>query len=180
MELTKTNLDGVFEVKPKVSHDSRGVFVKTYHKDMFKQCGLQTTWDEEYYSISNKNVIRGLHFQEPPFDHEKLVYCLSGSVLDILVDLRHDSPTYKKHIKVVLSGTNYKLLYIPKGIAHGFKSLENNSTMVYRTSTIYNTKLDNGILWSSCNVDWELEEPPIISERDKLFLSLENFISPFK
>lgn len=179
MQISSTKLSGCFEIFPDVFDDNRGQFVKTYHEDCFIQNNLNITWKEEYYSISKKNVIRGMHFQLPPHDHEKLVYCVSGAVLDVVVDLRNNSPTFKQHIVINLDSQKRNMIYIPKGCAHGFKSLCDNTIMMYKVSTTYNQNFDYGISWDSCNIDWALDGQPILSNRDKSFIKLSDFCSTF-
>ena len=179
MRVITTKIPGCFELQTKLFNDNRGIFVKTYHNELFKELGLNTIWAEEYYSISHKNVIRGLHFQLPPFDHEKLVYCVNGQVLDVVVDLRKDSPTYKHHIKLILNSDVANMIYVPKGCAHGFRSLVDNSIMCYKVSTTYNQDADFGVLWDSCGIDWQHDNEIIMSLRDQTFESLDKFNSPF-
>lgn len=157
--------------------DQRGSFVKTYSQKIFQALGLNFNFGEEFYSSSNKNVVRGMHFQIPPFDHEKIVYCPSGSVMDVLLDLRR-GPSFGKFTSVLLSYSEPALLFIPKGIAHGFKSLENNSLMVYKTSTEHQPTHDLGILWNSFGFDWKCNEP-IVSGRDNSHVTFDQFSSPF-
>lgn len=180
MNLIETKISGCYEVQPIIFNDSRGKFVKTYHQEIFAQNNLNTRWVEEYFSISHKDVIRGMHFQLPPFSHEKLVYCTYGAVMDIVIDLRELSPSYKQHIKINLSSDKGNMLYIPKGCAHGFKSLQDNTIMMYKVATVYNQDCDCGIAWDSCGIDWELEAEPVISSRDSSFVELENFTTSFE
>lgn len=182
MQIIKTELLGCYLLKPTVFTDQRGSFTKTYHDQIFSEHGFNTHWCEEYFSVSNKNVIRGMHFQLPPYDHEKLVYCVYGAVMDVIIDLRLTSPTYKKYVSIELSSTNSNMLYIPKGCAHGFKALENNTIMMYKVSTVYNQDADCGVMWNSCNIDWQLkvDEIPTVSTRDMSFVKFEEFETPFK
>jgi len=178
MKLIESPLQGCFEIKTKRFEDEWGLFVKTFHKPMFEQFDLHTDFPEEYYSISHKNVIRGMHFQLPPHVHVKLVYCTSGSVMDVVVDLRKSSPTYGKHAVFELSPENANVIYIPKGMAHGFCALEEQTIMHYKQSTVYGPEYDAGLLWSSVGVEWSVKNP-ILSDRDKSFSSIEQFESPF-
>lgn len=175
MEIIKTEIEGVFIIKNKIFQDERGKFIKIYPKEEFKKMGLSTEFEESYFSVSNKNVIRGMHFQLPPFDHEKLVYVSKGKVLDVILDLRKNSKTLGKAISIELSEENGYSVYIPKGLAHGFKSLEDGTIMTYNVTTVYNQQSDYGIRWNSFSFDWELEEP-VMSERDKNFEGLEEFL----
>jgi dTDP-4-dehydrorhamnose 3,5-epimerase len=178
IDLKESLIHGCFEVQPKVFQDERGTFVKTFHVDVFSKMGLQTKWAEEYYSISRKGVLRGLHFQLPPYDHEKLVYCVAGSVMDVVVDLRCGSPTYGQSTMVELSSKMANMVYIPRGLAHGFYTISENATMMYKVSTVYAPSHDYGILWSSVEFDWT-DRDPILSKRDSKFPPLSAFTSPF-
>ena len=174
MKLEETILEGVYIIDNFNASDNRGQFVKTFNKNLFKENNINFDIRESYYSSSEKNVIRGMHFQLPPHDHEKLVYVSKGSIIDIVIDLRKNSKTYQKFISVELSASNNKSIFIPKGLAHGFKSLEDNSITVYNVATEYNPKSDMGIKFDSFGFDWE-SESYIISDRDTAFLTLEQF-----
>jgi dTDP-4-dehydrorhamnose 3,5-epimerase len=174
MNLEETILEGVYIIDNFNASDNRGQFVKTFNKNLFKGNNINFDIRESYYSSSKKNVIRGMHFQLPPHDHEKLVYVSKGSIIDIVIDLRKNSKTYQKFISVELSASNNKSIFIPKGLAHGFKSLEDNSITVYNVATEYNPKSDMGIKFDSFGFDWK-SESCIISDRDTAFLTLEQF-----
>ena len=178
MEFIELNIIGCYLIKSRIFEDERGIFVKTLHRGLFEDCGINASFEEEYFSVSKKGVLRGMHFQLPPYEHSKLVYCISGKVEDAFVDLRKQSPTYKNAEKLVLDSHNAYILYLPEGIAHGFNTLTDRATMVYKTSSRYNPSSDSGILWSSCGVFWE-NRKPILSSRDRSFENLANFESPF-
>jgi len=180
MTLESTEIEGVYIIDNFNAADERGLFVKTFNKNSFKNSNLNFEIRESYYSISNKNVIRGMHFQLPPYDHEKLVYVPKGSILDVIVDLRKKSKTYKQHISINLSEENKKSIFIPKGLAHGFKCLEDGTITVYNVSSEYNFDSDKGVKFDSFGFDWELEKP-LLSERDCSFNTLKEFneINPF-
>ena len=178
MEFIELDITGCYLIKPKIFTDERGQFVKTLHHDQFKTYGLDSDFNEEYFSVSKRGVLRGMHYQLPPHDHNKLVYCISGKVEDAFVDLRKLSPTFKKTQKLILDSDNYQILYLPKGVAHGFNTLSDSAIMVYKTSTIHVPSCDSGILWNSCDIDWNTKDP-IISDRDRKFVALSNFESPF-
>lgn len=174
MKLKETELKGVYIIENFSAEDNRGVFTKTYHRDFFKKNNLCVDYKESYFSVSRKNVIRGMHFQLPPYDHEKLVYTANGEIMDVVLDLRKSSETYGKSISVVLSDQNHKSIYIPKGLAHGFKSNSDHTVTVYNVSTVYNKQSDFGIKYDSFDFNWKVNEP-IISDRDMSFMSLEEF-----
>lgn len=179
MQIQGTAIPGCFEIIPRLLTDERGSFVKTYHHDMFHQHGLETDWREEYYSISRKGVLRGLHFQVPPHDHAKLVYCIAGRVLDAVLDLRIGSPTYQQHILFELNAETAHMLYLPKGVAHGFYTLSESATMMYKVTTVYAAECDSGILWSSVGIPWP-DKTPIVSARDNAFPVFADFrANPF-
>jgi len=177
-ELQSTGLAGCFEIRPNSFTDERGRFVKIFNSVAFSAHGLETKFEEDYYSISKKNVIRGLHFQLPPVDHVKIVYCVQGAVLDAVIDLRVGSPTYGQHKLFELNAIKANCLYIPKGMAHGFYSLCDNSIMVYKVSTIYSPIRDSGILWNSAGIAWPTSQA-ILSTRDQALQPFEHFVSPF-
>ena len=178
MELIPTTLEGCYQVRPFFAQDERGTFVKTFHAERFSALGLPTEWREEYYSSSRKGVIRGMHFQTPPHEHEKLVYCMQGKVLDVVVDLRKASPTYGMHIAVELDAASGQGLMIPKGMAHGFLALTEDVLMAYKVTSVYNPENDAGIRWDSIGVDWKIDNP-IVSSRDRGHPTLSNFKTPF-
>ncbi|MEI7516089.1 MAG: dTDP-4-dehydrorhamnose 3,5-epimerase [Betaproteobacteria bacterium] len=173
-----SKLAGCYEVQPKVIEDARGRFVKVFHAPAFAAAGLVSDFAEEYYSTSHQNVIRGMHFQLPPMDHVKMVYCIEGEVLDVVLDLRLGSPTYGQFDLFTLSATRANSVYIPKGMAHGFCALSEKVVMVYKVSTVYSPGHDAGVLWNSMSIPWPTEKP-LLSERDTGFPTLEAFHSPF-
>ncbi len=177
--IKELRIHGAYEIHPKVFSDSRGQFVKVFHRDAFNNLGLDVRFEEDYYSQSRRGVIRGLHFQKPPADHSKMVYCLSGKVFDVILDLRRSSPTYGHSIAINLSSDIRNIIYIPRGVAHGFCVLSDNATLIYKVSKVYDPKRDSGILWSSIGINWP-ESNPILSERDASFAPLSEFKSPFK
>ena len=179
MKIKKTNLKDLFVIHPFSHADDRGKFVKTFNFDDYTKSGLNTVFQEEYFSVSKKGVLRGMHFQAPPFEHNKLVYCIYGSVLDVVLDLRKSSGTYGRHEKFHLNEDETTILYIPSGLAHGFYSLEDNSILVYKTSTVYNFDHDMGIKWDSAKISWP-DNDPLISDRDNDFQNFADFDSPFE
>ena len=179
MEIAKTAIAGCYRVQPVIHEDERGRFVKMLSESVFARHGMSANFSEEYYSTSHRGVLRGMHFQEPPFDHEKLVYCVSGSVLDVIVDLRSGSPSQGRCIPVELDDVNCHAMYIPRGCAHGFLTRSESATLVYKTTTEYAPEHDAGLLWSSLPFDWPLDEP-VLSERDRTFPALKDYDSPFR
>lgn len=178
MDVVQELLPGCLLLQPQVMEDLRGCFVKTYHASQCAALGVAIELREEFYSISHCGVLRGMHFQLPPHAHDKLVLCLSGRVRDVLLDLRR-GPGYGRIASVELSGTNRSLIFIPKGVAHGFVACEDNSLMLYKTSAEYAPASDCGIRWNSFGFDWGLVRAPCLSERDQRHGALQDFDSPF-
>lgn len=178
MKLMETNLTGCYHIEPNRSQDGRGRFIKLYHENIFREHGINIDIKEQFFSVSHKNVLRGMHFQTPPHDHNKLVTCLTGRVLDVVLDLRKKSDTYGEAAVFELSAKNGNLLTIPSGMAHGFLSLEDNSGMLYTTSAVYSPNHDRGIRWDSFGFEWPCVAP-IVSERDHSLPTFTQFKSPF-
>ena len=179
MEFRELSISGCFEILPVIFHDIRGLFVKTFQQSIFTQNHLELPIVEDYYSMSNINVLRGLHFQAPPMDQVKLVYCVQGKILDVFLDIRVGSPTFAQYGCIELDSKVANMVYLPRGICHGFYVLEGPAVMVYKVSTAYSEEHDQGILWSSANINW-LAIDPIISIRDANLPLLKDFVSPFK
>ncbi len=163
-------IKGVYLIKNFVAHDQRGSFIKTFHKEKFREIGFQHEFRESYYSLSVKNVIRGMHFQRPPHDHEKLVYVTAGKILDVVLDLRITSPTFGQSIAVEMVEHSHSI-FIPKGCAHGFLTLSDTATVAYSVTTVYDKDADDGIRWDSFGFNWPVTDP-ILSERDRSFGAL--------
>jgi dTDP-4-dehydrorhamnose 3,5-epimerase len=179
MEIRETSIPGCFELVAPRFEDERGAFVKTFHRDVFAAAGLETDFREQFYTTSRRGVLRGLHFQLPPADHVKLVHCLCGEVLDAVVDLRVGSPTYGRHQLFTLSAEKANLLYIPKGLAHGFHVASPQAIMCYAVSSVHSPAHDSGIRWDSAGIPWP-DASPIVSKRDEGFTSLSSLASPFR
>lgn len=178
MQITPTVLPGCYLLQPDILRDERGSFVKVFHQDLFREHGLADDFAEEYYSVSRKGVLRGLHFQTPPRDHAKLLYCVQGRVLDAVVDLRRGSPSYGEHMMNELSAEQGQALYLAPGVAHGFYTLSEQALMIYKVTTVYAPKHDTGILWNSADIAWP-DLAPVLSKRDLQFAPLATFDSPF-
>jgi dTDP-4-dehydrorhamnose 3,5-epimerase/CDP-3, 6-dideoxy-D-glycero-D-glycero-4-hexulose-5-epimerase len=177
MEFTRELLPGARLVSLRRLGDLRGTFVKTYARSVFDANGEPFDLREEFYSFSHKDVIRGMHFQLPPHDHVKLVYCPVGAVLDVLGDRRRGAGQ-GQIASLVLSEDEPSMLVIPKGVAHGFKALRDNSLMIYKTSTEHAPSQDAGIHWDSFGFDWGVTAP-VVSARDASHPALADFASPF-
>ena len=179
VEVIPSTIPGCYQLQPAVFRDERGSFVKTFHRDVFAHYNLETNFAEEYYSLSQRNILRGLHFQVPPKEHVKIVYCVLGEVIDVVVDLRLGSPTYGKFEVFEVSPEKANLIYIPAGLAHGFYVISEKTIMMYKVSTVYSPAEDSGILWNSIGIPWPSNNP-IISQRDSSFSPFSQFTSPFK
>ncbi|MDQ0903911.1 dTDP-4-dehydrorhamnose 3,5-epimerase [Paenibacillus sp. V4I7] len=178
MKINQTGIPDCFEIIPNRFVDERGHFVKTFHSEVYLESGLETNFVEQYYSHSKKGVLRGLHFQTPPKEHNKLVYCISGNVMDVVVDLREGSPTYGKYEIFELNDVTHSIIYIPSGLAHGFIVLSESATLMYNVSSVYSAQCDTGIHWDSLLIPWPIKYP-IISKRDSDFVRFSDFKSPF-
>lgn len=178
MKSTKTPLQDLFLIQSDVFTDGRGSFQKVFQAQLFKEFDFETNFKEFYYSISQKYVIRGVHFQIPPHDHAKLVFVSQGEIIDVVLDIRKESATYGKVFSTVLNNTDGKSLYIPSGFAHGFLSLRDHTIVNYMQTSLYNKDSDSGILYNSFDFDWNIKEP-ILSERDLSFIPFSQFNSPF-
>ena len=180
MKILLEPLDGLLICEPDVFTDERGEFAKTLAPDFISSFGAGFSVAEEFYTNSRKNVIRGMHFQVPPKAHNKLVYCVKGKVLDVVVDLRKNSRTYLKAIGHELSASNRLMIFIPKGLAHGFLSLEDDSCMVYKTDVAYSPSEDKGVDWRSIDFAWpKIDGLPIVSPRDSAHPPISSYDSPF-
>jgi len=168
MKIEHTNFDDLYTINYKSFTDSRGEFVKTIHEETFAEAGVDWKFTESFYSLSHKNVIRGMHFQFPPHSHDKLVYVVTGKIIDVVLDIRNNSNTFGKCFAVEISAEKRNAIYIGKGFAHGFLSLEDNTIVEYHTTTSQNRDAEGGIKWDSFNFDWGVTDP-ILSERDSSF-----------
>ena len=182
MKFKKTSLDGALIIEPEVHFDKRGYFFESFNITKFNTKFKLINFLQDNESKSTEGVLRGFHFQNPPFDQAKLVRCVEGKVLDVALDLRKKSSTFGKCQKVILTGENKKQFFIPKGFAHAFLVLSNYAIISYKVDNIYSPNHENGILWNdpSISLDWGIPESKIIiSEKDKKLSKLSNFDSPF-
>ena len=180
MEVIKTDISDLYIVKPKVFEDNRGYFFESYNKELFLRNGIDQNFVQDNESKSSKGVLRGLHFQKPPFAQGKLVRVMRGSVLDVAVDIRKNSPTFGQWASVELTQDNKWMYWIPPGFAHGFVTLEDNTVFFYKCTNVYNKESEGSILWNDpdLNIDWKVENP-ILSEKDKTGPPFKDFVSPF-
>jgi len=182
MNLIKTKLDGLVVLKPTVFKDNRGYFMESYNQQNINKLLGNVNFVQDNESESSLGVLRGLHFQKPPYTQAKLVRCLKGSVLDVVLDLRKDSKTYGIFETISLTEENKKQLFIPKGFAHGFIVLSKSAIFSYKVDNYYNPDSECGILWSDLdlNIDWKINKNEIIvSEKDKNLPTFNEIINPF-
>ena len=175
MNFIRTAIEGVIVIEPRVYNDSRGFFYESYRKEIFAAQGIKDNFIQDNVSSSAQGVLRGLHYQTPPRAQAKLMRVLRGSVYDVAVDIRPRSRTYGKFFTVTLSAENRKMLYIPKGFAHGFCVLEEGTEFMYKVSEYYSPEHERGILWSDpqLGIPWpKLDRPFILSEKDKKYPAL--------
>lgn len=169
MKVEKTSLEGLLVLSPAVFNDSRGYFFESYNRKRFAELGLEYNWLQDNQSHSLYGVIRGLHFQKAPHAQTKLVRVLQGEILDVVVDLRKDQPTYGKTFSIVLSSENKQQLLVPKGFAHGFSVLSTTADVLYKCDALYNKESESGILYNdpALAIDWKLDHQAIsVSEKD--------------
>jgi len=180
MKISKTFIKDLLVIEPQLFKDERGFFYESYNKKKLDK-NIKIVFVQDNESKSIKGVIRGLHFQAPPFEQTKLVRCVSGNILDVAVDLRTNSKTYGKSFSIELSSINNKQLFIPKGFAHGFQVLSKKAIVNYKIDKHYNSDSDSGIIWNDkdLSIDWNLDVKPILSNKDLKLDLFKNLKSPF-
>ncbi len=181
MTITPTPFKDLIEVQPTVFGDSRGYFFESFNQEKWnKETGIPVDFVQDNQSLSSQGVLRGLHFQTPPFAQDKLVRVVTGSVLDVVVDLRKAQPTYGQSFSVVLSSEKQNQLFVPKGFAHGFLTLEEQTIFAYKCSNYYNKESEGCILWNDKDlaIDWKIDNP-LVSEKDAMGKAFHLFQSPF-
>lgn len=183
MEVKKTDIEGVYVIQPRVFGDERGYFFESFNaKDFAAQTGLDITFVQDNESKSRYGVLRGLHLQRPPYAQSKLVRVVKGSVLDVAVDLRKDSPSYGRYVAQELTEDNHLQFFIPKGFAHGFSVLSDEVVFQYKCDEFYTPQSEDAIAWDDpdLNIDWRLPaDRVILSEKDKHHKRFNEFVSPF-
>lgn len=179
MKVTETAFKGLLVLDPSVFYDDRGYFFELYNVQRFEDV-LNVNFLQDNVSRSKKNVLRGLHFQNPPYAQGKLVTVLNGSVLDVVVDLRQAEPTYGQSYKILLDDKEKKMLYVPEGFAHGFLTLEENTIFSYKCTNVYNKESEGGLNWDDpfLKIEWPVKDP-IVSDKDKIYPSFQCFNSLF-
>jgi dTDP-4-dehydrorhamnose 3,5-epimerase len=169
MQIITTELEGLYIIQPKCFEDARGYFFESYNENEFKKAGLHLNFVQDNQSLSQKGVLRGLHFQHPPHAQGKLVRVIKGAVLDVVIDIRKKSPTFGKYFALELNEQNKTMLYVPEGFAHGFLTLEDNTIFFYKCTNFYNKAAEDCILWNdpALNINWNISNP-LVSEKDSL------------
>jgi dTDP-4-dehydrorhamnose 3,5-epimerase len=180
MEIIETGIKDLVVIIPKVFKDDRGYFFESFNRSKLDVLGNDLEFVQDNQSLSQKDVLRGLHFQNPPYAQAKLVSVIQGSVLDVAVDIRKESPTYGKSFSIILDGIDKNQLFIPIGFAHGFKTLENNTIFFYKCTNYYNKESEGCLLWNDpdLNINWDIENP-MLSEKDKIGQLFDTFVSNF-
>lgn len=182
MEVVKTDIEGLVILEPKVFKDSRGYFFESFSHREFEEKVRKINFVQDNESMSSYGVMRGLHFQRPPYSQSKLVRCVKGKVLDVAVDIRKGSPTYGQHVAVELSEDNHRQFFVPRGFAHGFVVLSDTAVFQYKCDNFYAPEADGGINIKdeTLGIDWQISiEDAILSEKDLKHLCLKDFDSPF-
>ena len=183
IEVKKTDIEGVLIIEPKVFGDARGYFLESFNaKEFAEKTGLNINFVQDNESMSSYGVMRGLHFQKPPYTQSKLVRCVKGAVLDVAVDIRKGSPTYGQHVAVELTEDNHRQFFVPRGFAHGFAVLSETAVFQYKCDNFYAPQADGGIsiLDESLGIDWKIPtEKALLSEKDTKHALLKDFDSPF-
>lgn len=182
MNIIKTELEGLFILEPRVFEDSRGYFMESYNKAVFEELIGPVEFVQDNESKSSYGVVRGLHFQRPPYSQAKLVRCVQGEVLDVAVDIRKGSPTYGKHVSALLSGDNHRQFYIPKGFAHGFSVLSESAVFQYKCDAFYTPSSEGGIdlFDKDLDIDWGVaQDRMILSDKDRSHPAFAAFETPF-
>ena len=182
MKFIETEIEDLIIIEPVIFEDMRGYFFESYNQDKFEKTIGKISFFQDNESKSSKGVLRGLHFQKPPFEQAKLVRCIEGEVLDVAVDIRQNSKTFGKHISILLSGENKRQLFVPRGFAHGFLVLSESATLAYKVDNIYAPDHDAGIRWNDkkLNIQWGIEDSEVIvSEKDAKLPFFSKLKSPF-
>lgn len=181
MNIIKPEIEGLLILTPRVFKDDRGEFMESFNKQKFDEAvGYEVNFVQDNQSVSKKGVLRGLHFQTPPFAQGKLVRVIKGAVIDIAVDIRRNSPTYGDYVAVELTAENNEQFWIPEGFAHGFVALEDDTTFLYKCTNYYAPQCEGTLLWNDpmLNIDWGINDP-LISEKDAVGKEFSTFASEF-
>jgi dTDP-4-dehydrorhamnose 3,5-epimerase len=180
MKVSSISIEGPLVIEPRIFNDSRGYFYESYNESAFVNAGINLRFVQDNQSLSQKGALRGLHFQATPFEQGKLVRVIQGAVIDVIVDIRKNSPTYGRHYAIELTAENKTMFWIPPGFAHGFETLEDNTIFLYKCSNLYDKNSEGGLRYNDpeLNIQWRTSEP-IISEKDLILPLIKDLNSPF-
>lgn len=180
MVIEKTFIEGLLVLKPKVFEDPRGYFFESYNQKVLEEAGLNESFVQDNQSLSQKGVLRGLHMQAPPHAQGKLVRVIKGAVLDVVVDIRKQSPTYGRHFSIELTEQNKTMFWVPVGFVHGFVTLQDNTIFHYKCTNYYNKESEACVLWNDkdLGINWNVDNP-LLSAKDLEGIPFKNFVSPF-
>lgn len=180
MTIIEEPMPGLLLLEPRVFRDGRGYFFESFNALQAREAGIACDFVQDNQSLSSRGVLRGLHFQAPPYAQDKLVRVISGAVNDVVVDIRKNSPTFGQHYTAHLSADNFRMLFVPVGFAHGFETLEDNTIFQYKCSNYYNKASEGGLRWNdpTLRIEWELENP-LVSDKDQELPYWSDFKSPF-
>jgi dTDP-4-dehydrorhamnose 3,5-epimerase len=179
IDFAPLGLPGCLEVLPRAADDERGRFVKFFHAPSYAARGLDHDFAEAFYTTSRRGALRGMHLQLPPRAHAKLVWCVAGTMVDVVLDLRRGSPTYGEHVALELDESVPRGLYLPRGVAHGFYTTSDRSILGYLVTTVHSPEHDSGIRWNTFGMEWP-DRSPIVSTRDAMLPALDEFVTPFE
>jgi dTDP-4-dehydrorhamnose 3,5-epimerase len=181
MDIRKTDIPDLLVIEPKRFGDDRGYFAETYNRQRLLEAGYDYRFVQDNHSLSSEvGTLRGMHFQAPPYAQAKLVRCVRGSIFDAVMDVRKGSPTYGHSFGLELSAENGLQLMVPEGFLHGFATRAPDSEIVYKVNNHYNREADGSVHWDSCGIDWGLTGDPVLSDKDKAAIPLDQFDSPFE
>lgn len=178
MKIIETAIPDVKLVEPTVHGDHRGYFFESFRTDVFSDHGIEMDFVQDNQSKSKKGILRGLHFQQAPFEQGKLVRVVQGAIIDVAVDIRKSSPTYGKHVIAELNTDNHHQLWVPPGFAHGFLTLQDDTIVCYKCTNYYHQASEGALRWNSLGIEWGITDP-ILSDKDKDAVAFSDFISPF-
>ncbi|MEM9858682.1 MAG: dTDP-4-dehydrorhamnose 3,5-epimerase [Bacteroidota bacterium] len=182
MKIEETPFKGLFILEPTVLKDDRGFFMESYNEKRLQEFGIERKFIQDNHSRSQRGVIRGMHFQNPPYEQAKLIRSISGEILDVVVDIRKESKTYGEHFSILLSSENKKQLFVPPGFAHGFAALSDGAEILYKCDQFYNKDSEEGLPYDDpdLQIRWQLDlSEAIISEKDKVHSPFKDFVSQF-
>lgn len=175
-QINRTKISDCFELIPYIFNDHRGTSIKTYHSVSFESLGIKHGFEEDLLVESKKGVIRGLHYQRPPYEQAKLIMCLKGRIFDVALDIRKNSPTFGQYVTFEIDSRKHNMVYVPAGFAHGYQALEDDTIAYYKMSSVYSPENEGGISYDSLGINWPLSDP-VLSEKDSRLKSFAEFVN---